>query len=582
MTCPDQHRFDYYRSEGRLYAIGTPKTRFAITGFSGRFPQIFPSIEPTLYLIDQQQGCVALEILLEKTTSALVRGDLKLSLDDQAIIDFCRAKARSCERICARLGYSEIGLKNVERILEAYSFGLPKGQTLQGVLKRTEDERWWRKRVRQTQAKTLDGLARQFGLVSKQKGVYVSDWGFRLNQAQKTRNRSLLEEMTAINDLGDEYTLSELAELSVSNPKIRRAELITRCAGFEALAQKLGDAAVFLTVTTPSKYHPVRVSGEYNPKYCGATVSETQHYLTKLWSQVRAQLAREDIRTYGFRIVEPHHDGTPHWHLMLFVDPANKDRLNAIAKQYALLEDGNEPGAEEARFKSVDIDYTQGSATGYIVKYICKNIDGDFKEDGEQAEDWYGNPADAVAPRVTAWASIHNVRQFQQIGGPPVTVWRELRRMGHAGDEVVEAARVAADKGDWATFVECMAGPCAKRTEHPIKAARWIEFDSATGEYIDSPVNQYGENSAGKLFGLFAQGRYWITRFYHWEIQEPIRKKLPVPKYTEEDWKANLQRLMDYQEPTEQEFSDLPADTAFAWERMTFGAAGLLPLEFCQ
>src|SRR5690606_15269588 len=137
----------------------------------------------------------------EKTTSALVRGDLKLTLDDQAIVDFCRAKARSCARICARLGYSEIGLNNVERILEAYSFDLPKGQTLQGVLKRTEDERWWRKRVRQTQAKTLDELARKFGLVSKQKGVYVSDWGFRLNQAQKTRNRSLLEEMTAINDI---------------------------------------------------------------------------------------------------------------------------------------------------------------------------------------------------------------------------------------------------------------------------------------------------------------------------------------------------------------------------------------------
>jgi hypothetical protein len=36
--------------------------------------------------------------------------------------------------------------------------------------------------------------------------------------------------------------------------------------------------------------------------------------------------------------------------------------------------------AEEARFKAVDIAYDRCSATGDIVKYICKNIDGEFQE----------------------------------------------------------------------------------------------------------------------------------------------------------------------------------------------------------
>lgn len=567
MTPSDQRHFKFYRTKGRLYTIGTRQTRQAVTRFRKRFPQVFPKLEPHLYLIGQDRGCIAMEMTLEDLESKLQRRDLKFTIDDTELKDFARTKARACGKISVRIKDTKEALQAIKRLLDRYAFALPNSQTDKGCIERTKCEKWWRRLIRKEQKRVLDNVAREYGLVSKQKGVYVSDWGLKLHQEQLTRNRSLLEEMIAVNDQCQEYTLAELSALSVSNPYVRRSELIVRASGFEKIAQDLGHAGVFLTITTPSKYHPVyKKSGQTNPKYNGSTPSEAQSYLNSVWARIRSQLDREKIRIYGLRIVEPHHDGTPHWHLMLFVEPEHKARMVQIMRDYALEEDGNELGAQEARFEAVDIDYDRGSATGYIVKYICKNIDGEFQENGEDAEDWYGNLTKDVAARVRAWASIHGIRQFQQLGGPPVIVWRELRRLDHADDEIVEKARQAADKSDWAGFVEAMNGPCARRADQPIKAAKWLEFDQETGEYLDSPVNQYGEPAKGKLFGLFAQGRYWITRTLRWEIKRP--KKAEPEIHPGSSWLDRLKQLTQIREPTEAEITALPDDTAYAWEKL--------------
>lgn len=69
---------------------------------------------------------------------------------------------------------------------------------------------------------------------------------------------------------------------------------------------------------------------------------------------------------------EPHHDSTPHWHLLIFVQPQQKQKLIDIFKAVALAEDGDEKGAKMHRLKIDPTDKAKGTAVGYITKYISK------------------------------------------------------------------------------------------------------------------------------------------------------------------------------------------------------------------
>lgn len=193
-----------------------------------------------------------------------------------------------------------------------------------------------------------------------------------------------------------------------------------------------GHQGVFITLTCPSRFHRYMIvnDGKHavaNPKYDGHETPATAHkYLTHVWARARAALARQGLRPYGFRICEPQHDGTPHWHMLLFCPVGQVEELTDTLRRYALQDSGDEKGAQQHRCDFKLIDKARGTAAGYIAKYVAKNIDGEHVGD-----DLEGRPATESAKRVEAWCSTWRIRQFQQVGGPPVSVWRELRRIKH-------------------------------------------------------------------------------------------------------------------------------------------------------
>ncbi|MGP1718856.1 replication endonuclease [Shewanella frigidimarina] len=362
-----------------------------------------------------------------------------------------------------------------------------------GVIRRACDESWWKPKLRRLHNRQIETISRLLNQVNKHRGIYASNITVENFMSQWKSSRELLENTLATNELDYSVSLAELSDLNVSNPKIRKAELMVRIRGFEDYATKHGYSAVFLTMATPSKYHRCFAkSGAENPKWQGATPLDGQDYLNRTFQRIRASLNRDKITPFGFRVAEPHHDGTPHWHLLLFVETEQQQQLVETFQEYCLQEDGDEKGAKERRFKVEYIDPNKGSATGYIAKYVAKGIDGEGIE-----HDLYGTESVTAATRIRVWASCWGIRQFQQIGGVGVTPWRELRRLSKITDESlewVEEIRQAADDSDWGRYTELMGGVFCKRDDQLIrllyqyKKQSNIRFDNQNfgNPYVDN------------------------------------------------------------------------------------------------
>lgn len=332
----------------------------------------------------------------------------------------------------------------MQRLTAAQGIQPPEGKNIteDGAMRRMTDPLWWRRQLRKLHAKNVEGAAIALGLVNKRRDIYVSAESLTRRQQQNQRNAATLADTIARNELGQEFTLAELAAKGTANKAIRRAELMTRISGFERIARDLSHAGLFFTITCPSRMHKWRtVKGGAvieNPKFDGTTPREAQAYLAKVWGRIRASLKRQGIGLYGFRIAEPNHDGTPHWHLLTFHQADHFADLQATIWRYALADSPTERGADRHRVDFKRIDWERGSAAGYIAKYVAKNIDG-YKVD----QDLYGNDALETSARVEAWAATWGIRQFQQVGGPPVGPWRELRRVAAVPEQAPEHLKAA-------------------------------------------------------------------------------------------------------------------------------------------
>ncbi|MGX5664210.1 replication endonuclease [Diaphorobacter nitroreducens] len=409
---------------------------------------------------------------------------------------------------------------------------------------RAQDPAWWRRRLRVHVARVVEAGAVGLGQVHKGRGGYVSGEGLQRRQAQMKRNAEALGRTLYRNEAGQVFTLQELAALGTANPIIRGGELMTRIRGAEEYADARAHVGLFVTLTLPSRFHPVKLGSGGRPvpnkKFVpGTTPRDGQLWLRDMWAKTRAALARRGVKMYGLRVAEPHHDATPHWHALIWAeDEAGALEIEKQVRRYWLSDDGQERGAAENRINVKRM--VKGGAAGYVAKYIAKSVGHlalaehmDVVE-GQQIVMDFG-PTDQRNlqetgqgyRRVDAWAATWGIRQFQTIGMPSVTVWRELRRVtgdqlelfAREGDrDTVRAYQACHRHGDlradWRLFMEAMGG-------HALPRGRW-HLRTAHRTPEDGQVNKYGEEvKVGRIVGLRAQrgrmcGRWLVSRRIAW------------------------------------------------------------------
>jgi hypothetical protein len=349
---------------------------------------------------------------------------LPFQASDSDIIEAAERAAERAEK-CVRSPTDELARAALARLARRYRVAMPECKTFAGTAARMIERAWWRRALRK-RFRHVEHAAIRAGLV-RGHSPYVTDEAMRRHQHHSRKTARLLESMDAINmDTGEAIPLSEIAERSLSNPTNRRAAVMVQIRGLEEYAKSVGYIGYMVALTVPSRMHAYyKKSGQPVKSYDGTSPRGAQGYLCRLWNSAMRKLERDGIKCMGIRTVEPHHDATPHWHVIIFVHPDRAGELLNTLRDYALHDSPNESGAGEARFHSTLIDPEKGSAARYVSAYISKNIDGHGVDTDHEAD----QPAEVAAPRAVVWARIWNLRQFQFFGCGPITPVRELYRL---------------------------------------------------------------------------------------------------------------------------------------------------------
>lgn len=400
--------------------------------------------------------------LLDVTAQAA--GRVPLSATDGDLREAAKEAQRTAYALAVEEMHSGAGHDGVRRALEGHceSWGIePAWQDGEPGLLRMLDERWYLRKLRRMHARRAEGAAIRAGVVRKNLWPYASQDAVQRRQDQRKRNADAMARAFAEAADGERVPMADIVAGSLANQDVKRSELMVRIKGCDGYAMLQGWACEFWTITAPSRYHAQKMVDLFaaaNPNYKGATPKETQGYISSVWAKWRAACARRGLVIAGLRTVEPHHDGTPHWHIICYGSPRDLRFARRLLRIYALRDTPDEPGAREHRFNYKIAE--GGGAAAYAAAYVSKNIDGGGME-GERDNE-AGQRMLAAVKRVDAWAAHWSIRQFQFFGMPRVGIWRVLRRVEAGGlpvGSMLERARIAADESDWCGFwLACAAG----------------------------------------------------------------------------------------------------------------------------
>lgn len=424
------------------------------------------------------------------------------------------------------------------------------GETEATRTARVNDARFWRRAIRVLLLREREHFFLRLRLVGKDAEAYVSDVQLSARLAQLKRQAQWMKETVLVprylapGDATDGLlTLDKVA----SSPRTRFAKLYAFVKAMDAIAIEQGLATCMLTFTLEPEWHPNPSHGENS--WNGASPRDAHQSLATRWQSILRDLDRLGVGVSGLRVVEPHKDACPHWHLWLLYRPQSEQSILQTVMRYFPLKlkvrapraKGSKAAAGDRIFDTLEnlktntprvpvhrkegaqvelarIDRKISSGASYAMKYLLKTVDG-----GDQLNAQAGlfpeapgvAPAltaeqkkrrteyQSVAKRVDAYRGLWGINAGQLFGvAKCLTAWDELRRLANApshpllkslwalargGDKEGRIGAGESVQGDAKGFIQALGGlaACGKTARG---AAR-----ISIGRLTETALNGYGE-----------------------------------------------------------------------------------------
>lgn len=377
------------------------------------------------------------------------------------------------------------------------------GKTDEIKWRRVADPAWWRRQIRRHLRPAREQV---WMAIAPTKIRHASPDGLKEHataqeEVEKYKQNHEVEGVDPMT--GEIFTINlpsrQKAELQ------RYAELMARAKGIGTLAGEKGlDMVKLVTLTVPSYMHCTTSQGgrrRENPDWDGTTPGRAHNWAQARWQRFRAAMQRRAIELEFIITAQPHKDGTPHYHAVMWSKSEDWAEIEKVLRRAYEAEKAH--GAD--RFKhGLKFDRIKGGTEGAVayvsraIAYISRALGDDAPEKDKQE-----------AVEQSAWASIWSIKRYRT-SHDQVTLWRLLRRpdlnAGLAGQDAAEAKQ-AAERGDYALFLKGIAAARMKIAKQ-------------------TAINKYGEE-VQKVAGIKVGG-LTITPSTIWTIKAKEKEQSTV------------------------------------------------------
>ncbi|WP_198118968.1 replication endonuclease [Massilia rhizosphaerae] len=406
---------------------------------------------------------------LKKVGERISRSLLSVVASDGRIADYIEMSHFEIKQLAislAELQYSS-HTEKVNASKRLLGCDIP-GDTFASQFSRCCSAAFWRRALSTRVARAKEQAFLRLGMLGTKLEKYVSDSSIDARELQLRKQQKWMSDTYLVPAKSDDapeprpdHKKIPLIDV-VQEPKARFAKLYSFVKAMELLAEESKLNSAMLTITLESEWHPNPSHGI--KKWNGKSPREAHQSFCKRWQAIVRDLHRRNIRLSGLRVVEPHGDACPHYHVWLLYRPEHEAKIMLAIMQYfphrlkvatALRSADGKIIHEQSIYKSrehlvarspevcsikaraqvvfskINSDISKGAS--YATKYLMMTLPVNFKK-GEINSDVKDNKNKSSKglslARVDSYRSVWGMSRGQLFGvAKCLTVWDHLRKM---------------------------------------------------------------------------------------------------------------------------------------------------------